>query len=132
MAKINNFEDLEVWQQARKLAARIYGLSRTGGFAKDYGLKDQIQRAAVSIVSNIAEGFGRKSNVEFSRFLEFASGSASEVQSQLYVALDLGYLTREQFDEVFSDVKRIGQMLTKLMQYLCRASNRSSAKSASL
>lgn len=131
MAKVDSFEDLEVWQQARALAANIYALTKTGEFSKDFGLRDQIRRAAVSIVSNIAEGFGRSSNAEFCRFLEIASGSASEVQAQLYIALDLGYLTAEQFGEVFSDVKRIGQMLTKLMQYLRRASCRSGTKRTS-
>ena len=123
MAKVENFEDLEVWQLARVLASKIYELTRNGEFAKDFGLRDQIRRATVSIVSNIAEGFGRRSNVEFSRFLEIASGSTSEVQAHLYIAHDLKYLTKEQFDSVFVDVKQIGgRMLTKLMQYLRNAS----------
>ena len=125
MAKVENFEDLEVWQLARALAYKIYELTKNGEFAKDFGLRDQIRRATVSIVSNIAEGFGRRSNVEFSRFLEIASGSTSEVQAQLYVAYDLKYLTKEQFDSFFVDVKHIGRMLTKLMQYLRNASKTS-------
>ena len=98
MATVDNFEDLEVWQNARALTARIYKLTRNGEFSKDFGLRDQIRRAAISIVSNIAEGFGRKSNSQFIPFLEIASGSTSEVEAQLYVALDLEYITKEQFD----------------------------------
>ena len=130
MAKVENFEDLEVWQLARALASKIYELTRNGEFAKDFGLRDQIRRATVSIVSNIAEGFGRRSNVEFSPFLEIASGSTSEVQAQLYIAHDLKYLTKEQFDSVFVDVKHIGRMLTKLMQYLRNASKPSDSSAA--
>jgi four helix bundle protein len=118
MAKIARFEDLEAWQLARQLTAKVYEATLTGKFAKDYGLRAQIQRAAVSIVSNIAEGFDRKSNKQFLQFLDVASGSASEVKAQLYVALDLKYLTNEQFQDMFTDAVRVGQMLTKLMQYL--------------
>ncbi len=118
MAKIARFEDLEAWQLARQLTAKVYEATLTGKFAKDYGLRAQIQRAAVSIVSNIAEGFDRKSNKQFLQFLDVASGSASEVKAQLYVALDLEYLTNEQFQDMFTNAVRVGQMLTKLMQYL--------------
>ncbi len=118
MAKIARFEYLEAWQLARQLTAKVYEATLTGKFAKDYGLRAQIQRAAVSIVSNIAEGFDRKSNKQFLQFLDVASGSASEVKAQLYVALDLKYLTNEQFQDMFTDAVRVGQMLTKLMQYL--------------
>ncbi len=118
MAKIARFEDLEAWQLARQLTAKVYEATLTGKFAKDYGLRAQIQRAAVSIVSNIAEGFDRKSSKQFVQFLDIASGSASEVKAQLYVALDLKYLTNEQFQDMFTDAVRVGQMLTKLMQYL--------------
>ena len=118
MAKIARFEDLEAWQLARQLTAKVYKATLTGKFAKDYGLRVQIQRATVSIVSNIAEGFDRKSSKQFLQFLDIASGSASEVKAQLYVALDLEYLTNEQFQDMFTDAVRVGQMLTKLMQYL--------------
>ena len=118
MAKIARFEDLEAWQLARQLTAKVYKATLTGKFAKDYGLRAQIQRATVSIVSNIAEGFDRKSNKQFLQFLDIASGSASEVKAQLYVALDLEYLTNEQFQDMFTNAVRVGQMLTKLMQYL--------------
>ncbi len=97
MATVNHFEDLEVWQRARPLTAKIYTLARQGEFAKDFGFRDQICRAAVSIVSNIAEGFERRSNRQFQQFLDIANGSAGELRAQLYVALDLGYVTPAQF-----------------------------------
>ena len=118
MAKIDKFEDLEAWRLARALTLKIYTATRTGEFAKDFGLKDQIRRASVSIVSNIAEGFDRKSNKQFIQFLEIASGSSSEVKALLYVALDVGYISQDQFSDLFADASRVGQMLTKLLQYL--------------
>ena len=124
MATVKRFEDLLVWQRARCLAAKLYRLSGAGVFAKDFGLRGQIQRAAVSIVSNVAEGFDRRSNSQFAQFLEIAAGSASEVRAQLYVALDVGYISKEQFDEVFSDVSEISGMLTNLMRYLKKTPNK--------
>ena len=124
MATVKRFEDLLVWQRARCPAAKLYRLSGAGVFAKDFGLRGQIQRAAVSIVSNVAEGFDRRSNSQFAQFLEIAAGSASEVRAQLYVALDVGYINKEQFDEVFSDVSEISCMLTNLMRYLRKTPNK--------
>ena len=118
MARIEQFEDLEVWKLARKLTGKIYSLSRAGAFAKDFGFRDQICRAAVSIVSNIAEGFERRSNSQFVQFLAIANGSAGEVRSQLYIALDLGYIAQEQFADVFDDVVCIGKILTALSRHL--------------
>ena len=118
MAKVEHFEDLEVWKLARRLTGKIYSLSRTGSFAKDFGFRDQICRAAVSIVSNIAEGFERRSNSQFMQFLCIANGSAGEVRAQLYVALDLGYVSQAQFQEVFDDVICVGKMLTSLTRHL--------------
>ena len=123
MARIQDFEDLEVWKLARKLTVQVYALSRNGAFAKDYGFCNQIRRAAVSIVSNIAEGFERRSNSQFIQFLDIANGSAGEVRAQLYVALDLGYITQEQFQAVFKDITSIGKMLTSLTRHL-RANKR--------
>jgi four helix bundle protein len=85
---ISRFEDIESWQRARDLAAGVYGLSTQGAFRKDFGLRDQIQRACVSIMANIAEGFGRSGATEFIRYLTIAQASTTEVQSHLYVALD--------------------------------------------
>jgi four helix bundle protein len=98
MALIKKFEDIVAWQEARKLVARVYKITNTGALAKDYGLRDQIQRAAVSAMTNIAEGFDCESKVEFARFLGIARRSAVEVQSLLYAALDVGYISQEIFN----------------------------------
>ncbi len=124
MATIKRFEDLQVWQRARCLAVKLYRISNEGPFAKDFGLRGQIQRAAVSIVSNIAEGFDRRSNNQFAQFLEIAAGSASEVRAQLYIALDVGYVGKTKFDELFADVSEISGMLTNFMRYLKTAPNK--------
>ena len=118
MAKLERFEDLEVWKQARVLAGRIYALTRNASFSRDHGFRDQICRAAVSVVSNIAEGFERHSTNQFLHFLDIASGSAGEVRAQLYLALDFAYIDAPQFQAAMTDVDRVGQMLTKLKQYL--------------
>ena len=118
MAKVEHFEDLEVWRLARKLTGKIYSLSRAGAFAKDFGFRDQICRAAVSIVSNIAEGFERRTNTQFVQFLAIANGSAGEVRAQLYIALDLGYITQGQFEDAIADAVGIGKMLTSLKRHL--------------
>jgi four helix bundle protein len=97
MTLIKRFEDILAWQEARKLVKDIYQITRGGAFAKDFGLRDQIQRAAVSVMANIAEGFDCESHVEFARFLGIARRSAVEVQSLLYAALDIGYLSEETF-----------------------------------
>ena len=95
---ISRFEQLIAWQKARELARNIYLLTATDRFARDFGLRDQIQRAAVSIMSNIAEGFERAGRSEFHQFLVVAKGSCAEVRSQLYVALDTGYISGHQFE----------------------------------
>src|SRR3712207_4398039 len=92
LMSITRFEDLEVWKKARDLSLAIYRVTSKGSFARDFGLRDQIRRAAVSVMSNIAEGFDRYSRSEFKQFLSIARGSASEVRSQLYLAHALGYL----------------------------------------
>lgn len=100
MSTIKNFEDIEAWKVSRELVKGIYQTTRAGDFSHDYGLKDQIQRAAVSIMCNIAEGFERGGNKEFINFLSIAKGSCGEVRSQLYVALDLEYIAKSEFDEL--------------------------------
>ena len=102
MATIKRFEEIKAWQEARELARLVYGVTRNGPLAKDFGLKDQIQRAAVSVGSNIAEGFARNGNKEFVKFLWIAKGSATEVQSQLYTAKDIGYISDVDFNAVYS------------------------------
>jgi len=110
------FEDIEAWQLARALVKEVYGLTATGVFAKDRGLREQIRRAVVSIGSNIAEGHGRRGNREFVNFLWIAKGSASEVQSQLYAALDLGYITQEQFDVAYNAANLAQVKIYRLIQ----------------
>lgn len=115
---VKYFEDLEIWKEARNLSKEIYGLTRLSDFAKDYGLADQIRRASVSIMSNIAEGFERGGNQEFIQFLYIAKGSCGEVRAQLYVALDQGYLSKEKFNELFKSFKRLSVMLGNLIAHL--------------
>ena len=108
---INRFEDLIAWQKARQLVAAVYGVTTKGAFAKDYGLRDQVQRSAVSIMSNIAEGFDRGSHPEFHRFLVIAKGSCAEVRSQLYVALDCGYISQQDFDTIVALAQEVAKII---------------------
>src|SRR5437867_10268869 len=103
--KIERFEDIEAWKLARELTRRIYDTTEKGAFANDFGLRDQIRRAAGSIMHNIAEGFDAGSNAEFTRFLNYAKRSCTEVQSQLYVALDREYLTKPEFDDLYEQAR---------------------------
>lgn len=106
MAAITKFEDLIAWQEARKLVKMVYKLTSQGAFSKDFGLKDQVQRAAVSAMINIAEGFDNESSAEFARFLGMARRSAVEVQSLLYVALDTAYIDDESFKTHYDQAKK--------------------------
>jgi four helix bundle protein len=98
--KIEKFEELIAWRKARELTKRIYYMTRKEPFSKDFGLRDQIQRASVSIMSNLAEGFERGSRAEFHKFIVIAKGSCAEVRSQLYIALDIEHINKEQFNYV--------------------------------
>ena len=118
MATFKTFEEINAWQNARVLVQEVYAMTRGGDFGRDYGLKDQIQRAAVSICSNIAEGFERRGNKEFIHFLWIAKGSAAEVCSQLHNAKDIGYITDEQFQSIYDSAKKIGGMLFNLITIL--------------
>ena len=118
MASIRRFEELEAWQQARRLTKLIYQISSNGSWAKDFGLRDQIRRASVSVMSNIAEGFERRGAVEFSRFLLMAKASAGEVRSQLYIALDMEYIDQKTFDELCRLAEKISGMIAGLANYL--------------
>jgi four helix bundle protein len=115
---MKRFEDIQAWQQARLLAQEINQHCLTLPFSQDYPLKDQIRRAAGSVMDNIAEGFARNGNKEFLQHLSIAKASAAEVQSQLYRALDQKYLTESQFDQLYQQADLIMAMITKLMQYL--------------
>ena len=101
MATIRRFEDLQAWQKAREFVRAIYQTCEQGRLTKDFGLRDQLCRAAVSAMSNIAEGFARTSDRDFAHFLNIAKASAIEVQSLLYVAQDVGYIDQEKFDELY-------------------------------
>jgi four helix bundle protein len=109
--KIEKFEDLIAWQKARKLTRQIYKATNQGKFASDYGLKDQIRRAAVSSMSNMAEGFERGGLVEFQRFLAIAKGSCAELRTQLYVALDVGYLDTTSFNALMTQAVEVGKII---------------------
>ena len=116
--RIKKFEDLESWRKARKLANAIYQATASGNFNRDFGLKDQIRRASISILSNIAEGFERGGDKEFFQFLAVAKGSCGEVRAQLYVALDQAYLTKTLFEELSENAAEIGRLISGLMKYL--------------
>src|SRR3954471_10650169 len=110
-SKVEKFEDLIAWQKARLLTAEIYKITGRDKFARDYGLKDQIRRAAVSIMSNLAEGFERGRASEFHQFLSVAKASCAELRSQLYVAFDAGYLNQERFKKLMGQATEVGQIV---------------------
>ena len=118
MAIIEGFEDVQAWKKCRKLAKEIYQETSRGPFSRDFGLRDQIRRAAVSAMSNIAEGFERGGNKEFHQFLSMAKGSVGEVRSQLYVALDVGYLEEKDFNRLFAIADEAGRLIGGFMSYL--------------
>jgi four helix bundle protein len=112
--KIEKFEDLIAWQKARQLTKTIYEITSIGRFSKDFGLQGQIRNATVSIMSNIAEGFDRASRNEFHHFLVIAKGSCAEVRSQLYVALDAGYLDNTIFEQVTLQARELAKIIAGL------------------
>ena len=118
MATIKRFEAIKAWQEARELAKLVYLVTRSSSLSKDYGLKDQIQRAAVSVGSNIAEGFSRNGNKEFANFLWIAKGSATEVQSQLYTALDIGYISEDDFKKVYQKAESCIVLIYRFLKAL--------------
>jgi four helix bundle protein len=118
MATFSRLEEIQVWQKARQLTKQVYEVTSNGRFAQDYGLRNQVQRASVSIMANIAEGFGRRSDKEFANFLNMAHGSVAEVQSHLYVAMDLSYITQATFSDLNGLLDEIGRMTLVLAQHL--------------
>jgi four helix bundle protein len=118
---VKYFEELEIWKEARRLTGEIYRLTRNSKFSKDFGLSGQIQRAAVSIMSNIGEGFERGGNQEFVQFLYIAKGSCGEVRAQLYVAVDQGYIAEKEADDLIDSLKRLSVMISNLIDYLKRS-----------
>ena len=116
--KIRSFEEIEAWQEARKLTKKIYKFTKLDEFQKDWGLCNQIQRSTVSIMNNIAEGFDSDSKAEFVKFLGYARRSASELQCSLYVALDQSYIKQQDFNECYEKAEKIRRMVTAFMNYL--------------
>ncbi len=114
MSKIQRFDELTAWQRARELTKEIYSVTNKGDFGKDYGLRDQIRRASVSIMSNVAEGFDRAGRAEFHQFLVIAKSSCAEVRSHLYVAFDAGYLTEQVFQRLLLMADELGRIVNGL------------------
>jgi four helix bundle protein len=121
---LSRFEDIEAWKKARELTQAVYRATSVRMFARDPSLRDQIRRASVSNVSNIAEGFERGGNREFSHFLSTAKGSASEVKAQLYVALDAGFLGQVEFDQLYRLADETSRLIGGFLRYLRRTDYR--------
>lgn len=121
MTGVARFEDLEAWKKARELTKAIYQITSTGGFARDFCLRDQVRRASVSIMSNIAEGFGRKRDKDFQYFLSLAKGSTGEVKAQIYVALDAGLISGAQFAQLYELATETGRLIGGLIKYLSKS-----------
>jgi four helix bundle protein len=125
MSKFSGFEEINAWKKAYQITLDVHRVTGGETFSRDFGLKDQIRRASVSIMANIAEGHGRRSNFEFANFLNVARGSAAEVQSHLYVAVGLDYITRDDFDRIYVAAEEVSRMTLALAKYL-RESDRKS------
>lgn len=115
---IKSFEDLEVWQLARILVKEVYEITQKSEFQKDFSLKDQVRRCAVSIMANVSEGFERKTQKEFIQFLFIAKGSCGELRSHFYIAFDLGYINKETFDNLQNQTITISKSLSGFIKYL--------------
>ena len=115
---IKKFEEIEAWQLSRELTKQIYIETKKSPFSRDYGLRDQICRAAISVMSNIAEGFNSGSRTEFARFLSYAQRSCSEIQSQLYVALDQEYINKQRFQELYELAGKTAAKIGAFIKYL--------------
>ena len=121
MPRIRRFEDLEAWKTARAAVRDIYAVTRKGTFSRDFGLRDQICRSAVSVMANIAEGFERDGDKEFVNFLSIAKGSAGETRSLLYVAMDQGYITPGEFEAISERLRECSRLIAGLSAYLRRS-----------
>jgi four helix bundle protein len=118
MSTVKSFEELTIWQEARELTSKIYILSKRFPKEESYGLTSQIRRASVSIMSNIAEGFNRRSTKEFINFLIISRASISEVQNDLYISLDLNYIDKKDFETIYNHAQKISMSINKLITYL--------------
>jgi four helix bundle protein len=123
MATFTTFEDIEAWKRGHRIAIEIYRITNTSGLKRDFGLRDQLQRSAVSVTSNIAEGFDRQGNKEFARFLRMSKGSSSELRSQVILAKDLGYLEEEKFRLLNQELIELNKMIGGLIKYLQSRTN---------
>jgi len=126
--KIERFEDLVAWQRARELTRSIYEITKDGAFSRDHGLRDQIRRAAVSVISNIAEGFDRGGRSEFHQFLVIAKGSCAEVRSQLYVAKDIGYIDEDIFERIYSKALEVARIVSGLRSAVHKQKSKSATQ----
>jgi four helix bundle protein len=127
MGKIERFEDIEAWKKARDLTKIIYEVTSQGKVATDFSLKDQLRRASVSIMANIAEGFEREGNKEFRQFLAMAKGSVGEVKALLYVAMDAGLTPSDQLDRIMALADETSRLLAGFLRYL-KASDKKGSK----
>ena len=118
MASFRTFEEIDAWRKARELTRRAYEATADGAFARDYALRDQLRRACISVMSNVAEGHGRGGTREFLQFLSMALGSANEVSSQLYAALDEGYIDESQFRDLSQSAQETSRLIGGLARYL--------------
>lgn len=118
MSTFKRFEDIQAWQKARVLTKKVYLLSNDGEFGKDFDLRRQIRRSCASIMANIAEGQGRRTDKDFANFLNMSLGSVAETKSHVYLALDMGYITQSQFDETYDCLDEIGRMVFALNNHL--------------
>lgn len=118
MATFKRFEDILAWQKARVLTVNIYRICRTGELSKDFDLRSQIRRSATSVMANIAEGQGRRTDKDFAHFLNISLGSAAETKSHLYLALDLEYIDQNLFDDLYFKLDEIGKMVFGLIEHL--------------
>ena len=118
MSSITRFEDVQAWQRARELVREIYKTCAEGRLSRDFGLRDQLCRAAISSMSNVAEGFAKKSDRDFAHFLDIARGSVVEVQSLLYVALDVGYIEKDEFEKLYELAEATASFIGGFTSYL--------------
>ncbi len=118
MSGITRFEEIQAWQTAREMTNSVYALTNQAGFNRDFGLRDQIRRAVISVMSNIAEGFESRTDVQFTNYLGMARASAGEVRAQLYIALDQGYLTKEKFEEMYALAEKCARQISRFISYL--------------
>jgi four helix bundle protein len=118
MPTVRRFEDILAWQKAREVTKAVYTITRNGEFSKDFGLRDQIRRASVSIMANIAEGFARRTDKDFAYFLNVSRSSAAEVQSHLYVALDQQYVQQREFEQIYRELEEVSKMIFAFAKHL--------------